>query len=116
MQVIIKVKSTGPNPSYQDGDIVSIVGDNHVFSDTEKSSFLIIKCYDEVRRGKTSIVYGEGNKILAKRRWFIPYWDIFTDNMVDIRTPSIMFESDTIYSLDEIAVDKEVAGLLEGLE
>jgi len=117
MKVLIKVGANGPPPHYQDGDIVVIVPDEHELSNTEKRGFLTIMCKGNDKNGKTSLVRGEDNKILAKRRWFIPYWDMFSGSLIEIRTPSIEFDtSDTIYSLNEIAVDKGVVGLLEDLE
>ena len=117
MKVLIKIGANGPPPHYQDGDIVGIFSDAHQFTDSEKRGFLLITCEAGGEEDKASPVFGEDNKILTKRRWFIPYWDMFSDSLIEIRTPSIEFDtSSTIYSLSEIAIDKSVVGLLEDLQ
>ena len=117
MKVLVKIKSNGPPPRYQDGDIISIVNDDHVFTETEKHMFLVITCEETEFENYTHAARGEDNRILTRRRWFVPYWELFPDNLVEIRTPSIVFDaSDTTHSLREIAVDKKAVGLLEALE
>ena len=117
MKVLVKIGANGPPPHYQDGDIVGIFSNGHEFSDTEKSGFLVMVCEGNDRGGRSDPVFGENDKVLTKRRWFIPYWEMFPDSLVEIRTPSIEFDtSDIIYSLNEISVDKGVVGLLEDLQ
>ena len=120
MKVLVKIASNGAPPNYQDGDIVAMFKDGHEFTHTEKVGFLILQCEEPIgsMSEKVSPVLGgqDGKKILLRRRWFVPYWSMFPDDLVEIRNFEYEFDAtQTVYSLNEISVDKEVVGLLEDI-
>ena len=45
-KLLLKIRSTGPEPASQEGDIICAVPDSHVFSETEHKHYYVIKVDD----------------------------------------------------------------------